>query len=287
MPVVVIGASGQVGRALVPRLVERGPEVRAVVRRRDAAEDLRGLGAKVAVDDLSDPEGLGMLFHDAHTVCHLAGGLDAPEDRVEEANLGTVRRTLEGAARAGIRRFLFLSYPGADPHAGNPYLRAKGRAEEEIRASGLEHAVVRSTHVYGPASRWLEETAGAARGAVATVIGTGRQRLAPVFVDDVAAVLAAADDRAAGIGGTYGLQGPDEVTADALVDLLAGRRRRKVHLGVGTAGRLTALAGRRLPRHAIEILAADSLADAPDAAAEFGVAATPLEIGLARSLGGR
>lgn len=276
MPVVVVGASGLVGRAVLPMLVGRSPEVRAVVRRRAAAEPTRALGAKVAVDDLSDPESLAILFHDAHTLVHLAGGLTAPD--IADANLGSVERTLAAADEAGLRRVLFLSYPGADPEGSNPYLRAKGRAEEAIRGSGLQHAIVRSTHVYGPGSPWLEETARAARARF--VLGSGRQELAPVFVEDVAAVLAAADDRATETAGTFGLEGPDVVTADALADRLAGRRRR-IHLIPGRP--LATLIAGRMPAHAVEILAADSRADAPDAAREFGLRRTSLEDGLRRS----
>ena len=278
MPVVVVGASGLVGRSLVPALTARSPEVRAVVRRRDAAEPLRALGAKVAVDDLSDPESLAAPFRDAHTLVHLAGGMDAPD--IEDANLGTVQRTLAAAADAGLRRVLFLSYPGAGAAAANPYLRAKGRAEEAIRASGLQHEIVRATHVYGAGSRWLMQTAQAARRRI--VLGSGDQRVAPVFVEDVAAMLAAADDRATETSGTFGLEGPDVVTADELADLLAGRRRR---LHVRPGGPLAALVGRRVPAHVLEVLAADSRADAPDAATEFAVPRTSLAEGLRRSQG--
>jgi NADH dehydrogenase len=228
----------------------------------------------------------------AHTVVHLAGGLDpsggdteatSEEALLEESNLLSVRWTLEAATDAGVARFLFLSYTGADPDASNPYLRSKGRAEEEVRSSGLQHAIVRSTHIYGPGCRWLEEMVSAARAPVAVVVGPGSQRIAPVFLENVARVLAAADDRAVEVGGTYGLQGPDEVTADQLVDLLAGRRRRKVHLSPNAGRRAARFSRRRLSPALLEVLAADSLADAPDAAAEFGVIRTPLREGLAGS----
>lgn len=284
MPVLITGAGGLVGRALIPVLGRRAPEVRAVVRRREQADDLRALGAKVAVAELSDLDTLVLAMRGVHTVCHLAGGLDVPDDRAyEEANLHTVRWSLEAAREADVVRFLFLSYPGASPEAPNAYLRAKGIAEEEIRASGLEHVIVRSTHIYGRGSRWLEEMRAASAGRIALVVGTGSQRLAPVAVEDAASVLAAADDRAAEVAGTFGLQGPDQVTADRLVDLLAGRPRRAVHLSPGNVMRLGRLRGRRPSPTLLEILAAESLADAPDAASEFSVPLIPLEDGLRRA----
>lgn len=284
MPVVITGAGGGIGRVLVPLLAERG-EVRAVIRRSERADELRAASAKVAVCHLEDTATLAAVLDGAHTVVHLAGGLHLPTDEAyEAANVGTVRDALEAAAEADLVRFILLSYPGASPDSANAYLRTKGLAEEAVRESGMEHVILRSTHVYGPGQRWLEVMRTAAtRPVAAVVVGPGSQRLAPTFVTDLARAIIAADDRASGVAGTFGLQGPDEVTADELTDLLAGRPRRKVHLGPAAAGRAARLQGRRLPRAMLEILAADSLTDAPGAAEEFGLPLTPLVEGLGAS----
>jgi uncharacterized protein YbjT (DUF2867 family) len=286
VPVVVTGASGFIGRSLVPLLVERAPEVRAVVRRRDAAGPVRARGAKVAITALDAGDTVEAVVRDAHTVIHLAGGLDLPDaEAYERVNHGLTRSLVEACEEAGVKRFVLLSYPGASADSPNPYLRSKGRAEDSVRDSSLQHVVIRSTHVYGPGSRWLAEVVAAARRPFASVVvGPGTQRLAPVHAEDVARALAAADDREADIAGTYGLQGPEVVTADDLADLLAGRSRRKIHLSPAAADRVARLLGRRLSPVMLEVLAADSLADASDAAAEFGLELTPLGPGLAASL---
>ena len=284
MPVVVTGASGFIGRSVVAAFARTSPEVRAYVRRRDRVEELRALGAKVAVGGLADLDTLATVMADAHTLCHLVGGANAPsEGAYHELNAGSVEAALRAAGEASVHRVLFLSYPGASPEAANAYLRAKGAAEEAVRATGIDHVIVRCTHVYGPRGPWLEAMVALGRRRPAVVLGTGRQVVAPVFVEDVAAVLAAADDRNRGGSGTWGLEGPDRVKADALAGLL-GARVPRLHLGPGGAARLPALARRRTGRTALEILAADSLADGPDAAAEFGVPRTPLREGLRRSL---
>jgi uncharacterized protein YbjT (DUF2867 family) len=286
VPVVVTGASGGIGRVLVPMLAERG-EVRAVIRDRVAAEPLRAAGAKVAAAHLADTATAVTAMAGAHTVIHLAGGLDFPDERTyEAANLGTTRDALEAAGEAGVVRFLLLSYPGASPGSPNAYLRAKGLAEEAVRDSGLEHLILRSTHVYGPRQRWLDEMrAAASRSVAATVVGTGRQRIAPSYVEDVARAVVAGDERAGAASGTFALQGPDTLTADEFVDRLAGRRRRKVHLAPGAARRAARFLGQRLSLTMLEVLAADSVADAPDAAAEFELTLTALDDGLAASGG--
>jgi uncharacterized protein YbjT (DUF2867 family) len=286
MPVVVMGASGFVGRRAVAAFARISPEVRAYVRAKDGAESLRALGAKVAVGFAFDVDNLRFVMTGAHTVCHLIGGLNLPDEAAyEESNLRSVQWALRAAELAKVRRFLFLSYPGASASSSNAYLRFKGLAEAAVAGSSLDYLVVRSTHVYGPGSEWLAAVGDQARRWPATVIGSGREILAPVFVDDVANALAAADDRDLAVTGVFGLQGPDRITADGLADLLAGRRRRKLHLGLAAAEKAARLVGRRVSRTALEVLAADSLADAPDAAAEFGIALTPLAEGLARSRG--
>lgn len=284
MPVVVTGASGDIGRVLVPMLADRG-EVRAVIRNGAHADPLRATGAKVAVTDLADTSTVATAMAGAHTVIHLAGGLDFPDDRAyEAANLGTVTDALEAAGEAEVARFLLLSYPGASPSSPNAYLRAKGLAEEVVRESGLEHLILRTTHVYGPRQRWLDEMrAAAARSVAATVVGSGLQRIAPSYVEDVARALVAGDDRAGAASGTFALEGPDTLTVDDLVDLLAGRRRRKVHLAPPAARRAARLLGQPLSLTMLEVLAADSLADGTDAAEELGVTRTPLRQGLAAS----
>lgn len=298
MPVVVVGASGLVGRSAVQAFTATSPDVRAVVRRREAAAGLRVAGAKVAVDPLEDEHGLATVMSGAHTVCHLAGGLDGPgPDDLISPITWTLMVSLAAAHLAGVRRFLYLSCAGASVGSADAHLRAKGAAEDLIAAAAAEapaprpeYVVIRTTRVYGPGDRWLAAMAALARKRIPVVLGSGRQVLAPVFVQDVAAVLVAADDRERIGSGTWGLQGPDRVDADGLAELLAGRRRRWVHVPSGAA-RLPSLAahfgadpGWPSPV-ALRLLAAGSVGEdgLPDAAAEFGVRLTSLREGLARS----
>src|SRR5712691_10589426 len=122
MPVVVTGACGLLGRRAVRAFLRTSPEVRALVPRREAADSIRALGAKVAVAGIDDVETLETVMSDAHTVCHLVEGLDLPDEGAyERINLGSTRASLEAAGRGGVKRFLFLSCPGASTQAENPY----------------------------------------------------------------------------------------------------------------------------------------------------------------------
>ena len=148
----------------------------------------------------------------------------------------------------------------------------------------LEHAVLRSSHAYGLGGLWFTSTVIAAEHGF--VVGDGGQRLAPVLADDVAKVVAAIDDRRDPIAGVWGLRGPEELTADEVFEIV-GEGGEPAHLDPpSAAGRLAELLEIPVSVRAAEFFAAASVADAPDAAAAFGVSTTPFEEGL-RTLAAR
>jgi uncharacterized protein YbjT (DUF2867 family) len=285
MTVMVTGASGVIGRATVKALLARD-EVRATVRRASDATYLRQLGAKVAVREIDSPDALSEILPRCHTVIHLIGGVAQPDpDELFHANHGSVLRTRGAAKHAGTKRFVLLSVPGADPETTQPFLRAKGLAEEAVRASGMEHAIVRSTHAYGLGGLWFTATVEGALAEPPFVVGPGDDDLAPIFAEDVASVLAAIDDDEAELAGTWGLEGPDVVTGDGLTRLLRGDDAVPTHAsGQAAAEALTRLLGVPFDAVTASFFALPSRADAPDAASAFGVARTPLEDGLRATL---
>ena len=278
MTVMVTGASGVLGHAVVQALVGHD-EVRATVRRPEAGDALRSLGAKVAVLDVDEPDELIEILPRVHTIVHLVGGVNQPSDEeIFAANHGSTLAAVAAAKEAGVRRLVLLSVPGASIDHHHPFVRAKGLAEEVVVQSGLEHAVLRTSHAYGSGGRWFASTVmGADHG---FVIGDGRQRWAPVLAHDVARVVAAIDDRPDPIEGVWNLGGPDELTADEVFSI-AGEGGTPAHLDPSDAAeRLTALLEIPVSVRATEFFAASSTVDAPDAAAGFGVSTTPFEDGL-------
>jgi uncharacterized protein YbjT (DUF2867 family) len=285
MTVMVTGASGVVGRAAVRALLARD-EVRATVRRPADAAYLRELGAKVAVRDLDTADALAEILPRCHTLVHLIGGFDQPDpDALFAANAGSVALAIEAAERAKTKRFVLISVPGADAEATHPFLRAKGLAEAAVRGSELEHAIVRVTHVYGLGGLWFTTVVEGALTETPFVVGPGDQELAPTYADDLAAVIAAIDDAPGELAGTWGLEGPDVVTADELARLLRGDDVPPSHAdGQAAAEALTRLLGVPIDAVAASFLARPSRADAPDAAATFGVERTPFLDGLRATL---
>jgi uncharacterized protein YbjT (DUF2867 family) len=276
MTVMVTGASGVIGHALVPLLIRRD-EVRAAVRDAAAAGRLRGLGAKVTVGRLDDTESLAEVLGGVFTLVHLVGGPDQPDDdALWEANHRSTVRAVAAAREAGVRRLVFVSVPGASVEAAG-FLRAKGLAEEAVTTSGLQHVVIRSAPVVGAGSLWFAATVGGALQSPPVVWGPGDRPLAPVAVGDLAAVLAVADDLDADLAGTWALEGPDVVDADTVTRLLAGDEVAAQHLhGDEARARLSAVFGRPMGVAVVDALTGPARDDSPDAAAFFGLERTPL-----------
>ena len=133
--ILVTGATGTVGQALVPRLLERGDEVRVLVR------DPRKLGrlrveVRIALGDLielGDPRVLRQALRGVDTVIHLAAAIrDQPAATVEELNGLATARLLRAAERAGVRRFVFFSAIGATEFQRTRFFRAKALAERAV-----------------------------------------------------------------------------------------------------------------------------------------------------------
>jgi uncharacterized protein YbjT (DUF2867 family) len=280
--ILVTGAAGLVGRAAVAALLRQEVEhVRAVVREPGQVAGLRRLGAKVALLDASDPDGLAAAMDGVFTACSLTGGLwPRPGEDPYAAVVEPARVFLAAAAAAGVRRVVVCSPAALGPAAppANPHLAAKAEVERMVAASGLEHAILRCAHVLGPGGRLVELLAGPAP---VPVPGDGRQRVAPVWVGDVAAAIAAADD-AVELSAAWSLAGPDEVAFDDLVDAVHGAPVAKRHLDGGAT---EAAGSSGLTPTQLEVLAADSLGD-PGLPAPPGLVATPLAAALARSAAG-
>lgn len=242
-PIAVTGAGGHVGAALLRRLA--GLEVRPLGRRDD----------------------VGAAVHGARVVVHLAGTL-APRrpDTYESANVATAKRVADAIASSSVARVVMLSYAEAGTDDGNAYLAAKARAEQLLQRTGRELVVLRSTYVYGPAGDVGRSFAPyiSRDGRPVTIVGPGSQRIAPVFVDDVAEAIAAALEPSAPIG-TFSLAGPETLTLDAMVDVLNGGATRKRHLRPAVA-RVLARVAPALNSTLVDVLLRDCLPHDPPAA---------------------
>jgi uncharacterized protein YbjT (DUF2867 family) len=212
--VAIAGGHGQIALRLAKILSERGDEVVAIIRNPDHAEDVRQAGAEPAVVDLehASENDVAQAIAGSDAVVFSAGaGPGSGPARKETMDYGGAVMLIAAAKQAGVRRYVIVSSMGADPDAPGDdtfavYLRAKGRADDAVRASGLEATVIRP-------------------GGLTNDPGTGRVSLAEglqfgkVPRDDVAAVIAAALDSPNTIGGTFDLVGGDTPIPEAVASI--------------------------------------------------------------------
>ena len=189
------GATGLLGHAVVRRLIARGTPVRCLVRdpRRLGPERVR---VQLAIGDLADPASWRNALRGVDTVVHLAGGArDQPRATVEELNGLAAWRLLRAAERVGARHFVWIAPLGATPHHPMRMQRAKALAAKAVAAAPLPTTTLAHSLIYSPGDRhllWLERL-----GYLPAVplVGRGIARTQPIWVEDAAdCVLAALDD---------------------------------------------------------------------------------------------
>jgi uncharacterized protein YbjT (DUF2867 family) len=228
------GATGSVGSRLLPLLLERGHDVRCLVR------EPRRLGSRrvdvqIALGDLgemSDPYLVRQALRGVDTVVHLAATIrDQPPHRIEELNgLATVR-LLRAAERSGVKRFVFFSALNASEAQRTRFFRAKWLAEQAIASSSLETTIFAPSIVYDRSDPWITLLRRFSFLPVLPVSGDGRARFEPIWANDAARCVVAALEREG--RRRYELAGPEALDYDEMSDLvsqIAGRPRPLVHI---------------------------------------------------------
>ena len=144
--VLVVGATGALGRPVVQGLRQRGVAVRALCRHPQQADDLAALGAEVVAGDLTDAASLARATTGVQRVLAAAHGILGRGRWRSEAVDDAGHRSLFAAARnAGVDRLVYVSAHGASPDHPVDFFRTKHAMEQALAASGLRHVVLRPT----------------------------------------------------------------------------------------------------------------------------------------------
>ena len=292
----VTGGSGFVGGHVAHELRGRGLAVRCLVRDPRKAAKLAAWGCELSEGDMTDPAALRRSVEGAETVIHLVAIRQGHEEQFRRVMVDGTRDLLAAAKDAGVGRFLHMSALGTSEATKElvPYYRAKWEMEELVRASGLPHVTFRPSFIFGPDGGILPTFAKLARLAPVTpIIGSGRQRIQPIWADDVATYFADAVARDDVTGRTLELGGPDVVSWNEFWNRLKaarGLRRPSLHVPVALM-RLNARLTERLPgnipltRDLLKMLEyGDNVVSNDDAVRTFQLPLVPLDEQLRRAV---
>ncbi|HEX4188432.1 MAG TPA: NAD(P)H-binding protein [Solirubrobacteraceae bacterium] len=231
------GATGLVGSALLRRLVTEGAQVRCLVR------DPRRLGAQrvrvqIALGDLTDPPSFRNALRGVETVVHLAASIrDQPRGSIEELNGIATWRMVEAAERSGVERFLFFSVLGASTHHRSRFFRAKALAEQAVGEADLHSTVFAPSIIYAPGDPWLSLLERLAWLPVMPLSGRGRALFQPMWAEDAASCISTAlRDGGARQRERYELAGPETLSHSEIVrTVLRSLSRKRPLMHVPTA----------------------------------------------------
>lgn len=274
--VLVAGGTGFLGGAIVETLLDRGASV--AVLSRDPARAERRFEGRVEGrrGDVTDRDSLAGTLDGIETVVHSVQFSGFPVEApsrgltfmaVDAAGTANV---VDAASRAGVRKFVYLSGVGADPHSDKAWYRAKGIAERVVRESGLAWSILRPSWVYGPDDVSLNRLVTAIRVVpfFYPQLGPGDQPISPVHVEDLAALAAETVLGAAGDGATLEVGGPEVLTLDEIVRTAMralGREKPILHVPLWLvklgAFFLERLPGQVLSRDAVDFIAQGGVAD--------------------------
>jgi len=299
--ILVAGGTGFVGAAIVRELRRRGQPIAVLTRDTSRAQErFPDLDLEFREGDVRDPDTLAEAVRGVEAVIGCVQFPNSPIENpsrghtFEEVDAKGTENLVEAAKAAGVRRYVYLSGAGAAPDTEFGPFRAKWRAETAVRDSGITYTILRPSWVYGPEDKALNRFLGMSRFLpfVPLIGNAGKQRLQPVFIDDIGRAVAealihpTADDQVFEIGG------PEILTMKEIVRTAleaVGRRRLLLSAPKGVmklaASVLRFAPGRPLTPDAVEFITMDALADPTRAEHVLGIKMTPLREGLATYLG--
>ena len=293
--ILLTGGTGFVGGHVVHALRQAGRPVRCLVRDRRKAGKLASLGCELVEGDMTDPASLRSAVEGVDVVMHLVAIRQGRREQFQRIMVGGTRDLLRLAGEGSAKRWVHMSALGTSEESKDlvPYYWAKWQMEQDVQRSGLPYVIFRPSFVFGRDGGILPTFRKLARlTPVTPIIGSGEQRIQPIWADDVGAYFERAIDFEAALNRTFELGGPDVVSWNDFWERLKrtrGMRRPSVHVPVGLM-KVNALLTERLPgnipltRDLLKMLEhADNVVSNDEAVQTFQLPLVPLDEQLRRA----
>jgi uncharacterized protein YbjT (DUF2867 family) len=250
--ILVTGGTGFVGGHVVHELRGRDLPVRCLVRDLRRGARLAAWGCELVEGDVTDPGSLRAAVAGADTIIHLVGIRQGRREQFRRIMVEGTRDLLAAARDAGVRRFVHMSALGTSEASKDlvPYYGAKWENERQVEGSSVPYVIFRPSFVFAPDGGILPTFAKLARFTPVTpIIGSGHQRIQPIWADDLAMYFAEAVGRDDVADRLFELGGPDVVSWNQFwerLKRLRGIRRPSLHIPVALM-KVNALLTEQLP----------------------------------------
>lgn len=222
--ILVTGATGFIGRALVRHLSQTGQQVRVLLRPSPHSPRIpKGVPVEVAVVSLNDERGVRAALRGVDQVFHLASaGTQGRRGNLLLTDIEGTRTLAQACKDAGVKRFIFLSQIGADRASAFPIHKSKGIAEEHIRRSGVPYTIIRSTVVFGTEDHLTNTLAAFLRAVpfIFPIPGDGRTLLQPLWVEDLVTSLVWTLENPDMVNQTYEVGGAEYFTLRQMLETI-------------------------------------------------------------------
>lgn len=293
--ILVTGATGFVGSHLVKRMRQEGLKVRAVTRTPAKAQSLADLGVEVVPGEIADPASLEAAAQGCDRVIHLVGIIQEGRGfTFRSVHVEGTQNVLDAAKKAGIGHFVYQSAVGSREGAKSEYHRTKWEAENLVRAGGIPYTILRPSLIYGPGDLFTIRISEMIKvSPVLPVIGTGRSKVQPIFIDDVVECIRKIVTGESFLNKIYEIGGPDELTYEEVTKAIAaamGVDRPVVHMPLFFMRTMAMVAEAILPKPPVTtdqliMLQEDNVCSLRDIREVFGIEPVRFREGLSRFLG--
>ena len=216
--IIVVGASGFVGKNLRNFLYKNKLNVLAISRK-NFREHISEV--KIISTNLTDPK-LESKLKNYDALIHLIGiGRQTSKSTFEEINLSLTKDVIKTCKNAGIKKIIFISGLGVSKSNTSDYFVSKYKAEQEIINSGLDYTIFRASYIMGKTDHLTKALSKQMKNGVIVIPGSGKCRLQPIFVSDVAKIILEAVLHKKFSKKIIDLVGPQKINFEDFVKLFA------------------------------------------------------------------
>lgn len=290
--ILVTGGTGFVGRHLVNRLLKEGYKVCCLVREGSKVQVIKG--AELVYGDITDYDSLEEATKGVEKVIHLVGIIqESGKATFEAIHVEGTRNLIKASLKNGVKLFFYQSALGADKRSSSEYHRTKAEAETLVKNSGLPYIIFRPSLIFGPGDQFILRLSSILRiSPVFPVIGTGKAKFQPLYIEDWLSCALKALEDAKMHNRVFEFGGPEYLTFTEIIDTLTGVlgiNRYKIYIPANLMVPVVRFMEKVLPRPPVTteqliLLQQDNICDLKSIEENFGFKPITLKEGVKRFL---